>query len=371
MLSKFEVKNFKNFNENFVFDLSASDYEFNKECIKNGLVNKALIYGPNGCGKSNLGLAIFDIVSHITDKEKGLEFYTNYLNAENNNEIAEFYYKFKFDNNFVEYYYSKLSLEEITSETLLINGKKVISFDRKKDSEIFLSLEGTETLNKDLKQNKISVIKYIKNNSNLNIENKTNQVFIEFYDFVNKFLFTKNLEIRTYIGYEIGSKSVINDIIERNNIMDFELFLNKAGIKCKLKIIEIEGKKSIVFDFGKKYIDFFRNSSTGTQSLTIFYYWLQRLKDDVNRPSLVFIDEFDAFYHQNLAELIIKELKKNDCQIILTTHDTGIMTNDLLRPDCYFIMDNNKINPLSELTDKELRFGNNLEKMYRSGFFNE
>ncbi len=60
-----------------------------------------------------------------------------------------------------------------------------------------------------------------------------------------------------------------------------------------------------------------------------------------------------------------------DSQVILTTHNTSLMSNDLLRPDCYFLMYKDKINPLSELTDKELRLAHNIEKMYRAGAFGE
>jgi len=45
--------------------------------------------------------------------------------------------------------------------------------------------------------------------------------------------------------------------------------------------------------------------------------------------------------------------------------------SDLLRPDCYFIMGKDSIKPITELTDRELREGHNLEKMYKSGLFNE
>ena len=34
------------------------------------LADNALIYGHNGVGKSNLGLAIFDIIGHLTDKNE-------------------------------------------------------------------------------------------------------------------------------------------------------------------------------------------------------------------------------------------------------------------------------------------------------------
>ena len=39
-----------------------------------------LILGKNGSGKSNVGLAIFDIINHLTDKQKKLKEYENYLN---------------------------------------------------------------------------------------------------------------------------------------------------------------------------------------------------------------------------------------------------------------------------------------------------
>jgi hypothetical protein len=47
------------------------------------------------------------------------------------------------------------------------------------------------------------------------------------------------------------------------------------------------------------------------------------------------------------------------------------MSNDIMRPDCLFLMNKNKIKSLSSLTKKELRFAHNIEKMYRAGAFNE
>jgi AAA15 family ATPase/GTPase len=101
----------------------------------------------------------------------------------------------------------------------------------------------------------------------------------------------------------------------------------------------------------------------------LFYYWLQSLKSEEPRPSFLFIDEFDVFYHQDLSKFVVNELKENYCQVVLTTHNTGIMTNDLLRPDCYYLMYKDRIKSIASLTDKELRLGNNIEKMYRAGAF--
>ena len=40
------------------------NYQFNENCICNNLLQKLIVYGKNASGKSNLGLALFDIVSH-------------------------------------------------------------------------------------------------------------------------------------------------------------------------------------------------------------------------------------------------------------------------------------------------------------------
>ena len=55
--------------------------------------------------------------------------------------------------------------------------------------------------------------------------------------------------------------------------------------------------------------------------------------------------------------------------MFLTTHDTFLLSNDLLRPDCFFVLKSNEIKDLCDLTDKELRSGHNLEKLYRGGKF--
>ena len=82
------------------------------------------------------------------------------------------------------------------------------------------------------------------------------------------------------------------------------------------------------------------------------------------------MDEFDAFYHFELAESIVKKLKEfTDTQIILTTHNTDLLSNDILRPDCYYWLNNGIVKPFNRLTDKELRQAHNLQKMYKAGAF--
>ena len=108
MLKKFTVTNFKNFKTKISFDLgSHSNYEFNDEILKDDCITKGIVYGINGSGKSNLALALFDIVLHLTDKERVLDRYYPYLNLNSNKPYAEFEYCFEFSGSEVIYRYGK------------------------------------------------------------------------------------------------------------------------------------------------------------------------------------------------------------------------------------------------------------------------
>jgi AAA15 family ATPase/GTPase len=365
MLTRFEVTNFKSFKDKFVFDFTnTSDYQFNPECVKDGVVNKGIIYGANGCGKSNLGLAIFDIVSHLTDNNNPSYFYNNYQNAESAEAVTEFTLFFRIYETTLEYSYIKVSNDFLLGEQLKIDNVEVVR--HYSNAITTLNLKGAESLNRNLGDSKISALKYIKNNAVLE-KNKTNDVLKEFFNFIDNMLFFRTLNSNDYIGCESGKHQIVQDILKNGHLTEFEDFLNKAGIACQLSTSEWNGHEEIVFLFGNKKIQFWDIASTGTGSLTGFYFWLQRLKE--RKVSFVFIDEFDAFYHHELSEFVVKELKKTNTQVILTTHNTSIMTNDLLRPDCYFLMNKEVIKPLSKCTDRELRFGHNLEKMYRAEAF--
>lgn len=367
MITKFSVTNFKSFNKEFVLNLGETNgYNFNKNSIKNGIVNNGIIYGKNGVGKSNLGLAIFDIVSHLTDNRANELLYENYLNAENESNEAIFCYEFLFDSKKVVYEYKKIDIKTVVSEKISIDGE-ILAFINRSIGEVFVKFKGAENLKTDLPNN-LSLLKYIKSNTVLD-ENPINEVFKDFYNFVEKMLFFRSLKSNEYIGSNVGTKNIAQDIIEKKNVPDLELFLNTAGIICKLTVIKESEKEAIAFNFGNKKINLHRIASTGTKALVLFYYWLQRIREN-SIVSFLFIDEFDAFYHHELSALVVKKLKETGVQFILTTHNTSIMTNDLLRPDCYFTMNNQHIKSFSKTTKKELREAHNIEKMYKANSFN-
>ena len=68
---------------------------------------------------------------------------------------------------------------------------------------------------------------------------------------------------------------------------------------------------------------------------------------------------------------IVQVLEKmKNTQVILTSHNTNLLTNRIMRPDCYFILTKDKLTSLANVTSRELREGHNLEKLYMSGEFN-
>lgn len=380
MLRRFEVKNFKCFNDNFVLDLTdVKNYEFNPECIQNGIVKKALIYGPNACGKSNLGLAIFDIKTHLSDHKIEEVYQQNYLNAASDSELAEFVYTFQFEKNTVIYRYGKEAVDKLVYEQVEINGDEVISLDRRVNNIAAINLAGAETLNQDLTNNpKISVLNYVQNNAVL-VDNGTNLALRGLFDFPRLMI-----NIGTNDAFRASSKGFSDFVLDKkdlfrkdfseNQVQKLQGFLNEQGVTCKLTTLQSDGGDEVLaFDFGAKTLDLINNASSGTLSLCHLYAFLlivSSLSERYDSLAFLFIDEFDAFFHHHAALSVMALLKEYKSQVIATTHNTSIMTNDLLRPDCYFIMDSHSAKPLHSFTDKELRKAHNIEKMYKAGAFN-
>jgi AAA15 family ATPase/GTPase len=376
MLCFYSVKNYRSFKDTLTLDLASSNYEFNQGCIRDGYAHKALIYGYNGVGKSNLGLAMMDIVINLTDKEKMPLLTNNYRNAESGSNLVEFRYKFKFNEAMIEYQYGKNAPESLCYEHLFINEKCVVSYNKLTREPLMIDLPGAQTLNKDINKISISVLKYIKSNATLEKSDETTAL-ISLFDFVDRMLFFRNLDDRKYVGYEVGGHLLFDEIVGRNHFNDFKSFLAEAELPSNIIFKKMANQTDVFLKFETtqnktSLLNFFDNCSTGMKSLTVLFYWLQNALFNETPPSFIFIDEFDAFYHQQLSEYVINVIKKiNDCQFILTTHDTGVMSNDIMRPDCLFLMHKDKIKSLSSLTYKELRFAHNIEKMYRAGAFDE
>lgn len=365
MLSKFAVTNFRNFENTLELDLTkVRNYEYNARTVENGIVKKGIVYGANGVGKSNFGIALFDIVRNITENNPGTDKnVNNFLNLDGDTPFATFLYEFKFDEEIIAYKYSKASIDDILSEEVAINGEVIVRYT--KGENLFCTLPGTENLNKDLRDSKISAIRYIRNNS-IRQTDKSNIILGKFFEFVDNMLFFKSVEGARYIGFTTGINPLFPEIIKNGKISELQNVLNSIGVELQLVEYESEGAPSIGVKFKSgKILPINSVYSTGTFSLILYFYWLQF----ESKISFLFIDEFDAFYHHELSKFVVGKLLENNIQCILTTHNISLMGAGLVRPDSCFVLRANRILALSDLTDKELRQAHNLEKMYVAGAF--
>ena len=100
----------------------------------------------------------------------------------------------------------------------------------------------------------------------------------------------------------------------------------------------------------------------------MFYYWYKHKGD----ARFLYMNGFDAFYHYEMSERIVRLVSKMDgFQTVFTTHNISLLKNDLLKLDCCLVLDDCVVRSFSDSTDRELCQGHNLEKMYRNGEFNE
>lgn len=367
MLCKFKVKGFKGFNNEIVLDFkNHNEYQFNKNLIKNEIINKSIIYGKNGSGKTNIGFALFDITFHLTDKNRNMEpiIASNYLNMDDNHKYAEFYYEFKFGNDTIIYKYRKENLYKILYEEVLLNDKKIIEYEFSKPESKIIDIEEAQTLNWKYNDDDLSVVKYICNNTILT----KNKVLTKMMDFVNSMLWFRSVDITGFIGLRNNSNALDKIIIENGKTKDFGKFLEENGLNYVLIEITVPNGKILGVKKGNKITTFESIISSGTKALWLYYCW----EIYFEKVKFLFIDEFDATYHFELAAKIVNRLNKhNSFQSVLTSHNTYLMSNKLTRPDCTFILTNEYIKSLSMCTDKELREAHNIEKLYREGAFTD
>lgn len=362
MLKKFTVSNFKNFKDEISLDFSKiGEYSFNMDCL-----SMRLIYGRNATGKTNFGRAILDIKILLYGMFRNDENCV-LINADFQKDTAKFIYEFQFGSDEVTYKYSRFENRNLCDEELYINGEAIFKCDFKNSKFDFqgLSIISAETvntnryLNKDEMDNEyvLPFLRWLINNTAFSDDS----VLIQLSKYVRK------MDMIT-VGNDLlySNRNFLENLKNPVYLHNFEDFLNLMGIECKLVLQELpDGQVELYFSH-KKLVPFYRTASSGTLALTSLY---QKI---VSNCSLIYIDDFAAFYHYEMAEKLICYFKDKypECQFIMTSHNTNLMTNKIMRPDCLFILSSRgTLTALCDATERELREGHNLEKMYIRGEF--
>ena len=370
MLETFSVENYKNFGDAVTVDFRKSkNYTFNANLIHDGLINKALLIGTNGSGKTNIGRAIFDIVYTLTDRVAENEQMddSTFINGDSEMQYAEFTYSFISNGSRFRYIYRKTAPKMIIYESLSIDGTVV--FIRDGSDSDYSGLEGIGAGNlrvDSISDGPLSVVRYIHNNT-VQIEGSPISQIMTFVE--GMLYFQSTQDGNCFIGLMKNGETLEKYVVDNGLVDDFEKFLRETG-KVDMKLGYSRGPFGdiLVQKTSKKDLLFGVVASSGTKALLLFYYWMKHFKD----ITFLFMDEFDAFYHYELAVKVLLDVCDEEVfQTIFTSHNTSLVSNEIMRPDCYMILRDGRIRTFPELTDRELRQGHSLEKMLRNGVFDD
>lgn len=372
MIRLFTVEGFKGFSKPVTFDFRKKhEYGFSTACISGDYISKILVYGANGSGKSNLGYAIFDIVALLTDKNLSANQLdeTSFLNADSDDGAASFHYEFDFSGTLITFEYKKKAPRKLLSEKMEINGEAAYFYDyeEKRFVEYNLDRWSAGSLNFVYLEPELSVLRYIVNNTQLDM----NSPFKKTIDFVSRMLWFRSLQENNYIGFKTGRDFIEKWICESHKEIEFSKFLeNLSGVKRELCIKKnpVTSEPVLIEKHKTRDIPFFSVASSGMNALSLFYFWSRNF----GRISFLFIDEFDAFYHFDLAVAVFESVKEcRNVQIVFTTHNPFLVDNEITRPDCCFMLENGSLISFPEKTDREIRLGHNLPKLLMNGEFSD
>ena len=356
-------------------------YQFKADCIKEDIISKMLLYGKNGTGKTNLGKAVLDIARMCAPgyfDSRELEYFLNVDSEEN---CAKFDYQFCFGQIRLQYIYSKDEKGICQTEALYVDGAKIYDFDYTNswfwhgnleliDAQTIVVerfLEERAKSDGDFDTMPLSFLRWLFANAVFTKESAMEQ----FRCFVNsmRYIGVSNLYGNTDNANQSAQRRLFLQSLQEDGLKDFAEFLNAMGAACELERIQLPDGISRIYFKKKKLLPFLETASAGVLALLDLY---QLIVTKLQKAAFVYLDGFDAFLYYETAERFFQYLKEQNprCQIILTTHNTHLMTNRLTRPDCVCILtgDGNLL-PLNKMASKELREGRNLEKLYLGGEF--
>lgn len=343
MLKKFEVRNFKQF-DSLVFDFSCvRNFSFATDCTTASpgrdekLVKTALVFGRTGSGKSNLIEALFDI--------RGL-FDTPKPTKKSQAGRSSFSYTFLFDGTEVTYSYVKAG-GEVVRERLAVADKEYFCWDREMKTERIHCETASEKPGSSLLCEALSD------------ENSFCEAVVKF--------------ARSMVRFRAADEKA-EQMVLAGRINELESFLKRFGIEERFEeATDAEGVKRLCFK-GYRALSVIENSSSGLFDLIGLFCCLE------TETGLSFFaaDDFSAHLDHRTEGAVFRYLKEKTYQAVLTAHATHLLSHAQTRPDCCFDIgcsiseareEDCVLKSFADSTCREIREGNNLEKLYLAGEF--
>ncbi len=411
MLIEFSIKNYRSFWESQTLSMTAGSTKDLQEentftpPVKGlpRLLRSAVVYGPNGGGKSNLIKAL-DFMQDLVltsskESQEGEDIERNpfLLHSKGTSKASEFEIFFIQDN--IRYQYGFAVTEKrVTHEWLFaypgnraqrwfersynpdtkkkewylgakLTGPKKTWQDSTRSNALFLST-AVQLNSEQLKPvftwfQKLVIIRHGEQiQRGFTVESCENKEecgdilqFLKGADIDVDGIEIKEKQIDT-LKFPSGMQDEFKTVIQKNlQGKSFKEVFFKHQVK--------NSKSSILFPLTEE--------SDGTQKLFAYAaLWL----DVLNNGRVLVVDELDNSFHPHLVRFLLKlinnsESNKQNGQLIFSTHDTSILDSTILRRDQVWFMekDDNQATQLYPLTDFHPRKKEALEKGYLQGRF--
>lgn len=405
MLLQFTVENFMSIKNKCVFDLTPNfDKEHPENILEKGgqkALNVITVYGANASGKSNLFKAMTTALNIIRNSE----------NMQINMRLPVTPFKFdqstiskptSFEFTFVakdekKYVYGFSATQEKIIEEYLYcyNSAKpsvIFDFTYTTDPIELKFSRSTKTELAPLLEKRIPNKLFISTATAWNAES-TKVAFEWLATAVNTFMDINNLTNVSLDKYRLDENKEniefakllmkhadinITDFdikITETEKLPFELMLNGQALSTdKNYNFEILTNHSIKDDNNQVHefkLDL-SEESLGTKQL---FFYAPILKEIIDNGATLFVDELDRSLHPFIVKYIIsmfrdETINKNGAQLIATTHETVLLSLDMLRRDQIYFTEKDcdtGVTSLYSLNEFSVRKSDNIEKGYLLG----
>lgn len=345
MLSQFTVKNYKSIRDEMTLDLQATAISEHTDSLISGKDDEkylpiAVIYGPNGGGKSTVLEAINSLISLVVRPILAIN--PGYNAFQYSNHIIPFAfsdqtidapteYEMFFSTDTAEYRY----VMKIKKGTILFESLDRIKFETKRKSALYQRDEQTITLKGDMSGLKLNeaISPTLPLISYLGITYKNLSIIDDVAGwFLNNIAYLSFGMLNQYAKLYLHNTEKLKGLI-LNILQEMDIDVTDYRIENEEENIFQVYTQHIVE--GKQYELCLSDESTGTVKL---FELLPIIAFGVVNGQTLVIDELDSRLHPLLLKYLIglftdKKINKNGAQLIFTSHDMSTLNNEVFRRD--------------------------------------
>lgn len=414
MILNIVIENYRSFKNKTVFTMIAESSKskeqntfiqpiLNEDPVR--LLNTAIIYGPNGSGKTNFLRSVFDIVNFISTNNKVGEEIKRYspfiLNNSDFKEPLKFKIEFIGKDNVRYSYELAFNNQDILEESLYYFplGKSRLLFERIPNSNLGPQIH-TVKLGSDVKKKDIDVF----NNQTILFKFGTDipdPIISEAYVYLSKIEVINACNTRkvSSLKNEVAEMIISNSVLKKK--MDELIYHADTGINTisvketderkiafpentpeniKMMVLndykyQVSGQHN-VYNVDNQIIDKINlpieQESHGTRTL---FSLGGKILQSLETGTPIFIDEIDTGLHTYLAKMLMslyqnKRINSKNAQLVFTTHDTNLLDRTFFRKDQVWFVEKNEygVSELYSLQDfSDVREDTPFDKWYLSG----